>query len=331
MNDVAIYLACAAGALWPLVPGLLELRSPGAQPMRVDQQYARDPRYLGKAWRSTVDPLLMKARAGERVPFMKRKDEFASLVGDERLPDNMHVTDVVLARGSFQAGAGTTLLDVFAAGMVDLGADCKIRCLAADDNVKLGARTTVTRWVDVEGNLHASPSCDLGSSASATGTLIVDGGSRFRRLFAAPIVAGTGNGSATPLSNWRRHRSDSVKTIASGQRVDGDVIADGDVMLGAGTIVNGSIKAGGGVLVGAAARVQGNVIARGDVAVGQRAAISGHIFSDCTITIATGAAVGRPDDMKTVQAVETLQLAPGATVYGWAICERGGSVAAIGA
>jgi cytoskeletal protein CcmA (bactofilin family) len=331
MNEIAIYVACAVGALWPTIPGLIELRFSKGEPIRVDQQYIRDPRYLGKAWRSTVDPIIAKGRPGDRVPFMKRRDEFASLVSDEQLPDNMSVSDVVLAQGSFHAGAHASLLDVFASRIAEIGADSQVRCLAADDNVKLGERTLVTRWVDVEGDLHAGPGCDLGSSASATGTLIVGAGSHFRRLFGAPIIAGGGDAPQSTIPAWKRSRGNSTRSIASGEKVDGDVVATGDVILGAGAVVNGNIRAGAGIFVGPAARVQGNVIARGDVAIGQRAAVTGHVYSDCNVAIATGAAIGRKDDPKTVQAVEGLQMAPGATIYGWAICERGGQITAIGA
>jgi predicted acyltransferase (DUF342 family) len=329
MIEFAAYVACAVGIALPTIPGLIQLRSLKKDAMTIDQRYTRDPRYLGASWRRTVDPILQNATS-ERVEFLKRKNEFAQISNDTTLPNGAMVTDVLLSRGSFRTGKQASLVDVYAKGAVQIGSDSHVRCLAADGSTTIGDRTVVTRWLDVAGDLHVGRFCDLGASASATGTLTIGSGTRFRRLFATPVaVAGDADAPATVAD--KRERRGSTLVIRPGENVPGDIIVPRDVEIGNDAVVNGSITAGGDVRIGSGARVQGNVIARGNATVGQRATVLGHIFSDRSIAVASAATVGNPHYPKTVQSAETLQLAPGATVYGWAICERGGTAVVIGA
>jgi predicted acyltransferase (DUF342 family) len=329
MIEVLAYVACAFGIVLPTIPGLIQLRSSKKDSMTIDQRYTRDPRYMGTSWRRTVDPILQGA-PDERVPFLHRENEYAQIGGDATLPNGSTITEVMLSRGSFRCGKQTTLLDVYAKGEVEIGPDSHVRCLAADKNTVVGDRTVITRWIDVEGNLKVGHFCDLGASASATGTLTVDSGTRFRRMFATPVVvAGDANAPAAVVD--ARPRRGSTLVIKPGEQIQGDVIVPRDVEIGDGAVVDGSVTAGGNVYVGSGASITGSTIARGDVTVGQRARILGHIFSDRNVAIASDASIGSAANPRTVQSAEALQLAPGATVYGWVICERGGTTVVVGA
>jgi predicted acyltransferase (DUF342 family) len=329
MNELAIYLACAAGIALPTIPGLIQLRASKGQTTRIDQQYTRDPRYLGKAFRRTVQPMLTRCQPGERVAFLHRKEEFARVEQSVQLRSDAVADDVLLSRGDVEIGGHASLLDVFAVGHVEIGPDSQVRSLAADKGAALGDRTIVTRWIDVEGDLRVGRYCDLGSSASATGTIAIDAGTHFRRLFATRISV---NGSSVPQSSTTQQGSTGRKRVVSeGSIIDGDLIDHRDVIVEDGAAIAGSIKCDGSVRLGTNARVQGSIIARGDVTIGEHATVLGHVFSERTVALASGASVGSADDLKTVQASDGMQLSGGVTIYGWAICERGGSTVALGA
>lgn len=328
MIELTAYIACAVGIALPTIPGLLQLRQARKDSITIDQRYSRDPRYMGTSWRRTVDPILESA-SGERVPFLKRKGEFASVMADATLPNGALVNDVILARGSFSAGRAASLLDVYAKGTVVIGPDSHVRCLAADNTTTIGDRTVVTRWVDVEGDLSVGRFCDLGASASATGRLTVDSGTRFRRMFAAPVVVA--GASTAPAAADKRLRRGSTLIVKPGEKVAGDVIVPHDVEIGDGALIDGSITAGGDVRIGSGVQIHGSVISRGHTTIGQRSIVLGHIFGDRSVAIASSATIGTAEYPKTVQSTEALQLAPGARVYGWVICERGGTTVVIGA
>jgi predicted acyltransferase (DUF342 family) len=329
MNEFVAYLACAIGIALPTVPGLIQLGSAKKEALKIDQRYSRDPRYMGFSWRRTVDPIIANATS-ERVPFLNRKNEFARISGDTTLPNGTLVNDIVLSRGNFHAGKHSSLLDVYAQGEAQIDADSHVRCLAADRNAILGDRSIVTRWVDVGGDLQVGRFCDLGASASAAGTLTVDAGTRFRRMFAVPVAVSGDTNAPAPIVD-KGPRRGSTLLIKAGDTTQGDMIVPHDIEVGDGAVVNGSINAGGDIRIGTGAQILGNVIARGSVTAGQRSKILGHIFADRNIAIAAAATVGSAKFPKTVQSTEALQLAPGATVYGWVICERGGTTVVIGA
>jgi predicted acyltransferase (DUF342 family) len=330
MNEIAIYFACAAGVALPTVPGFIQLRVSKGDVMRIDQQYTRDPRYLGKAWRKAVRPMLTRCHPGERVPFLLRKNEFARVEQEVYLTGNVFEQDVLLARGDVRAEGHASLLDVFAAGHIAIGPDSEARSLAADNGASIGDRTLVTRWIDVEGDLEVGRYCDLGSTASATGAITVEPGTHFRRMFAPRIAVGGLSTQLQPLSPRERDPK-NARVIKSGELVEGDVIERRDVVVSDGGAVAGSIKCEGNVRLGTSSQVQGSVIARGNVTMEPHATVLGHVFSERSVALAGGATVGSPGDLKTVQATDGMQLSPGATIYGWAICERGGTTVAGGA
>jgi len=330
VNEFAIYLACAAGILLPTIPGLLQLRMEPDDAIRVDERYIRDPRYLGKTFREAAAPILETSQIGTRFPFLNRRDEYARIEGDVVLPDQSKVDDVLLARGSVRVGDHTSLLDVYAVGRLDLGSDCLVRCIAAGGDVTLGERTTITRSIDVDGSLTIGRGCDLGASASATGTITVHSGSQFRRMYASRILF-AGSADTIPETRSSEERSASMIVVGPGERYEGDLRAPDDVEIGQGAVVTGSITAGGNVFVAADGTVHGNLIARGDASLGQGSHVLGHVFSNSNVVIASAATIGSVESPKTVESAESLLIAPGATIHGWVICERGGTAVVIGA
>jgi hypothetical protein len=327
MIEWAAYALCGAGIALPTLPGLLQLRLPHNQSVTVDPHYSRDPRYLGRSFRAKAEPVL-KSNVTGRVQFLDRRDEFALVKDGIVLEGNAPVRDVLLSRSTLRTGPLAVLADAYAQGPVDIGSESSLRALAADGDTTVGVGTTFHRWIDVDGNLTVGAHSDLGYSASATGSLTLGPGTRFHRLYALPVAVAAG-ANAQPSQRSAVLRT-SALIVESGRTHDGDAIAPHDVVVGDRAVVNGTITSGGNVVVGAGSRIEGNIIARGDVTLEADTFVGGHIFSDRTIAVGARATIGSAGAPKTVESLEALYLAPGATIFGWVICEGGGTAAGIG-
>ena len=331
--EAALYLVYALVVLLPLLPGLLELRTAADDdPLKIDAAYARDPRFLGKSMRAKVVPILEETEGEARVPFLNRKNEFAIVTNGHASLDRERFENVVLSRGGFRVGDHSTMLDVYARGDVEVGAHAQLRTFAADRGASFGSRTNVMRWIDVEGDCRIGDASDLGQSVSAAGRLILGTGVRFNRLFGRPIAVVDGRraelraletGPLLVRSATSRRLLKSV-VVDPETRIEGDVIATGDVEVCAGAVVAGSIKAGGTVVLRERACVFGNVVARGTVTLACDATILGHIFGESDVVLHAGALVGDRHAPKTIHASRGASIASEACIFGWLIAERGG-------
>lgn len=332
--EIGIVVVFVAAVALPFIPGMFELRlRHDNEPLRIDPSYTRDPRFLGKSLRRKIAPLL-ESPAQTRAPFLNRSSEVARVVDSFDASEGARVDEAILARGTVVVGRRSTLRDVYAKGRATIGEATQMRTLTVDGGAVLGSRTKVGRWIDVDGDCTVGRASDLGRSASVSGALLIGEGSTFHRVFGLPVAVGKavppvfGNGTVLDMTaDHARTIADSVN-IPPSETIDGDVIASGDVTLGAGSTLRGSIKAGGRVVVHANARVLGNVVAHGDVSLERNGAVYGHVFGDREVALERGATVGRPDAPKTLHASERVTMATDATVHGWAIAERGGRTVA---
>ncbi|TAM86399.1 hypothetical protein EPN42_13310 [bacterium] len=336
MSESLIYLAFAVVVVLPMLPGLLEIlfrKDDGALP--IDESYMRDPRYLGKSLREKVRALAGKATVGVRMQFLGRRREYARVVSGIELPNDSRYEDVLLSRGAVVAGNGVTLLDVYAEDKVAIGANARLRTLAADGEASIGGGVRLQRWADAECNLTVGPDGNLGQSASSAQRLTVGSNVRFRRLFGRPVVIGSSSSvSALPpvgapervamIACGGRNHVVSAHDVTEGETLDGDVIASGTVHVGAKATLKGSIKSGGDIAIGPGARVLGNLVARGSVLIDRGAVVFGHVFAEERVTLQPGAVVGTAALPKTAYGGRSMRLAVGSCIFGWVITEGDG-------
>lgn len=330
----AIYGGFLFGILLPMLAGFIELHhGSDAQALRIDQSYARDPRFLGNSFRSKADPIVTTTPPGSRTQFLARKSEFAVVVSDIELPDGEKVTDILLALGPIVAGNGVKLLDVYGRARVVLGPGSYVRALVAGANVRLGDGTVVGRWVDTDRNLVVGSGCDLGQSASAGGRVLLAGETLFKRVFGNPVVVGTEEGApsfeesgvaVSMVPSGIRELGANASGLAPGASAKSDIVSRGNVAIGTNATLYGSVKASKDVIVGAEARIYGNVVARGRIDIGPGARIFGHVFADTDVVLGPGAVVGAANRPKTLYGGRRVLLSLGSQTYGWVITERGG-------
>jgi hypothetical protein len=334
--EALIYVAFAAGVLVPFIPGLQELAfGRDADPLRVDQGYSRDPRYLGKSLRKKIAPLLAEARPGTRTRFLDRSKEFARVVEDYEASDGARIPDVLISRGSLRIGERGTFLDVYAANGIEIGAGSILRTAASDGDLKLGQGCMVERWLDANHGISVGRGSNLGLSTSAGGVLGLDEHTAFRRVFGSPVSVSAGPGTPpsprnlpdvkTSTEKLGRELYEGERIVAIGETVNADIIAKGNVELRPGCAVRGSIKSDADVVLSDDTCVYGSIVARGTVIVGDNCRVFGHIFAERAIRIGSWSIVGELERPKTVRALDTLTLSNGVRIYGWAIAENGGT------
>ncbi|ECP1951346.1 hypothetical protein ACE6ZO_004097 [Salmonella enterica] len=120
--------------------------------------------------------------------------------------------------------------------------------------------------------------------------------------------------SARWYSGQHFWRSQGDIVIPPEVMVSGDLIADGNIILGARSVINGSVKSGGCLDVHNQARIEGGGIAE-DITLHYAAAVSGVLVARRTIRLKTHSQVGSPTCSASVVATD-IMLNPGACVYG---------------
>ncbi|EIE0340251.1 polymer-forming cytoskeletal protein [Salmonella enterica] len=115
-----------------------------------------------------------------------------------------------------------------------------------------------------------------------------------------------------PEQRFWRCRGDI--TVPPGVRVNGDLIADGNVILGDGSVIYGAVKSGGHLEIHAQARIEGGGIAE-DISLHHASAVSGCLVARRRVRLGTLSQVGTPSCPGSVVATD-ITLYPGACVYG---------------
>ncbi|ELC8790616.1 hypothetical protein RJV04_005052 [Salmonella enterica] len=103
-------------------------------------------------------------------------------------------------------------------------------------------------------------------------------------------------------------------SVPPGVRVNGDLIADGNIILGAGSVISGSVKSGGHLEMHDLARIEGGGIAE-NISLHHASAVSGCLVARSRVKLGTLSQVGTPSFPGSVVATD-ITLYPGACVYG---------------
>ena len=107
--------------------------------------------------------------------------------------------------------------------------------------------------------------------------------------------------------------------LATGDVVQGHIVALGRVRVDEGARVTGSIKSHALVQLGCSVEVHGAITSVKRLSIAERCFVRGPLLCEGDVTIGTGTQIGSPDAPTTVSAPR-IRIAPGAVVYGtlWA-------------
>lgn len=115
-----------------------------------------------------------------------------------------------------------------------------------------------------------------------------------------------------PGQHFWRSQGDIV--IPPEVMVSGDLIANGNIIVGARSVINGSVKSGGYLDVHNQARIEGGGIAE-EITLHYAAAVSGVLVASRTIRLKTHSQIGAPTCPASIVATDII-LNPGVCVYG---------------
>lgn len=303
--------------LWfalPFVPAFAEWRRTGViEPLPIPADHDGDVRHFAKRFRAYV-ALEPHREQGETTQeySARRVSTLRAFVAPVPL---------VVDRESVIPG------DVYATTSVFGWNDVEYRGLLADEDVSLGRRSLVTRWIHAAGNLKVGAASALLGRASAERLLRVEEETSFEWLSAPRIEFGAtshprpsrklARRSARPSTQPRCVRGDL--DIPAGSQLDEDLVVNGRVHVGGGSIVRGSIKSHGTLELSPDVTIDGSLVSSTGILVGDNCTISGIVVAEGAIQIGTGTWIGSETALSTVTA-PTITMAPGATVHGtvWA-------------
>lgn len=341
---VILTAATTAMAALPLAPAILEfIRREDATPLptRTDDG---DIRSFASSFRRYIDPLVPEldaaASARETRTITMPDGAPGLLLGTRGACDfaGRTVEQVVLCtQDAFLPPQVSFTRDLYVRGRLVGGADNVLRAALVEGDASLGDRTTLLRWLHAKGNLNAGRNCRLFGRVSADSAIFIGYGCRFERMSAPAIVAAleelppylqrlqnTGDRSIIDR-RFGRLRVNAEVHLATGDDVQGHIVAQGTVRIDEGARVTGSIKSHEQVRLGGSVEVHGAITSIGRIEMSERCFVRGPVLCESDVAIGTGTQIGSPDAPTTVSAPR-IRIAPGAVVYGTLWAREAGEV-----
>ncbi len=330
MTFLAVVVVCLGLLLLPFLPGLRELLKPkDNEPLRIDMNRTKDPRYFGRSFRA----LLNEARKGRESeygigPLKLSRPEQAETAPTLSVAADRKVGWLLVIDGDFTAGEGSGFeKEIFAGGRAVVGDKVALRALAGDGDVILGRKVKVLRWVDALGEIEAGEDSDLGLSVSGERGLSLGRGCRFRRLYGHPVR--TSAPDASPEASSAPHDSpgpelgetawiaDATRlVIPRATEVRETLIVKTRLFVNAMSVLRRDVKGYRDIVLGEGVTVLGNIFAEGEIVIGPGARIAGNVFTQGRIRIGDGARIGDIGAEKSVVGNKGIALGRGVEVHG---------------
>jgi hypothetical protein len=353
-----VFAALLTGTvLWfllPLLPALRELLRPtDAEPLTMVGQDAGELTVFAEGFRAYLrrelpDLLSSGASAGGSAAQLPDGTPVAHVTGRlDALPEltsaERVVSRLVVANGPVSLPGGETfLLELYARDEFIGGPGTVYRAILGERDVRLGAGSTILRWVHAEGNLSAADNSLLAGRATAGGTMRLGVGARFSRLRAQQIVTGDAEVASPvippPLVTGTMKLPRTARQVRGFIRVDGDLtipddasvvgtlVVDGSLRAGARSRIAGSVKVHGECDIGDGALIEGSLVARQSAKLGSGAVVLGPVVAERAVSLGAGCVVGAPTRPASV-AAEDVTCQGGVQVYGAISARSRGMVA----
>jgi hypothetical protein len=320
--DLALLMLFALVLVLPAIPSLFEVRQPKDDGrLHVTEQYVRDPRWFGVAFRAKLAAFVEQARGNGygRAALQMRTEEDVRWAPDLVIPPDERLRGIGIGE-RVTVGHGAGIRDAYALDHLDVEYGVVARTLTSDKTLHVGSGVQVLRWIDADGAIDVESGADLGLSASGGSRVTLAGQVRFERVWGAPVVARTGMHAPFELSAKKRVTNVDEEFVADGR----SVIVFGSARVRAGTRIPMHLKVHGDIEVEPGVQIAGNVIARGDVAFASGVSVGGHIFAEGDVRLGPGTRVAHAGISKTVYATGEVLLADDVEVFGWVVSENGG-------
>jgi cytoskeletal protein CcmA (bactofilin family) len=349
MNLAALLFLILVTAVWytlSMLPALRELwLRTDVKPLRVISEYDGNVAYFARSslafisanfpgtiireQRHRIEGVLDNGTPYMMIPY---GDQTVTLPTDA-MPGGS-VDHVIIAYSPLRVPNQMAVLSTLYAARDLIGGNSAVyRAVFGDGDIWLAPNSIVLRWIHCEGALTAQDDCKLYGRMSSATAIQLGPGSTFQRVAAPRIELGepsiiphfTAVGlKAVDLEHLtersvRRHVARHSVLMAENSFVGFDVIASGDLRLGASSWVAGSLKAEGDIYIEPGARIDGSVVAGGNVFIGKSCLVRGPVIAEAKVLIDGPARIGSPLQPSTVTAPK-IYCSAGVVVYGslWA-------------
>jgi cytoskeletal protein CcmA (bactofilin family) len=347
-----LVLFTAGWLMLPLLPALREAhQKTDTQPLSIIPEDPFNPACLAERFAERLGEIQAQIQvcqrqgsslaerfgSGEAYCIVGRPDELAlrALQSSGRSADEV----LILCRSGRLPAHMHFRSEVYAAEALIGGASSVFRAILADEDLELGAGTTVLRWVHSRSDLVVGRDCMLRGRATAHAILRLSSGTRFERLHARRVefnfsdaaeswasameTSGQGIGRESPKQRTVVRKDLS---IPAGRFVEGDYVVYGDLRVGAGSHVRGSLKSHGDIYIEAGAIIEGSVVSARNLELGEGCEVRWPVISEGRVTIHTGCRIGTERHPTSVTAPEIV-VAPGVVAFGTVWASREGYVA----
>lgn len=330
MWDLILVLGFLGVLSVAFLPSLVEgFKRRDSQPLPIDSEYVRDPRFFGRSFRDKLHshiPAELLRPLKLQIQLNRRETLF--LAPQIKAPPLSSTLGIAVSFKPAYVGEDSVMGEVYLRSGGAFTPRVTVNAVASDGNLHLGAGCTVRRWVDVEGDLLAEEDTNLGVSTSAS-SMYIKKGCKFQRLWGMPILTG-GNGNvepqirATHIGNsliWAGKRM----VLPSGIEIRRDMVIRGDLTIGEDAVIEGSLQVYGHIWVGAGVKITGNLFAQKSIHLEPNTHILGHVRSEGKVTAVGKSIIGEPSSPRTLYGKRVL-LGSQVQVWGSVLAEHGGSV-----
>ncbi|MDP8257133.1 MAG: hypothetical protein P9M14_15405 [Candidatus Alcyoniella australis] len=341
-----VILVFSLMTILPFISGMIEVLNPRDEyPLPVKMSYSKDPRYLGKSARR----IFVKA-LGERIneegmqKVRMSKEELVEVSRSKHVPAGEQIEHAMYVPGDLVAKEKINFeKDIYVTGDATVGPESRLRAIACDGRLELGANCRISRWADCEQQVQIGEGCVLGISCSSLNEIHLGDKIVFRRLYGYKITTPDYHNSEPHLETRspQRERIDpmNIKTIkdvatvldgdisiASAADIDHDLIVRGDLAFGEKVMMRGSARAYGFIEVGKGTVVLGDLFAEGPIKLCQGAEVLGHVFSQESVVAEEGARMGAAGTIKSVIGKKAITLGKNVAAHGYVLTEGKGIV-----
>lgn len=298
MSMMVIYLFFIAlvvlfAIISPFVPALMELWKPKDNtPLKIDADYTINPFENG----DRLHKLIQSCVYGEN------NDNNSSEIKDIQ-------KNIIVYNGnvrSFQEER--SFLPVYVTGSIDTDGKNTFEILLCEKEVHFHDNISIKNWIDCRGNcMYFGKSCQLGYSCICKGKMYIKENSTFETLYANTIFFGDKPDETDPL----------IETV-----IKNDIIQKNDVKVKEHCMVIGCIKSYRRVILYPNSVIQGDVFAEGDIIVGENCVVQGSLFSQGHISVGINSVIGIKDHVRSVVAKQ-ITFSNANVVYGKVSCQKG--------
>ncbi len=319
----------------PFIPAFREMIHPkDNKPLLIDQEYTRDPRFLDKHLLEELKPVLEKT--GEAQKSQKYKNSIPiDIVNEFKASDPYNADHVLIVSNDMKAASGSTFRQpVYVKGKANIGENCNIDILMAENDVTAGRNLNLQKWISSNANIRIGESATLGKKVVCDGVMQIGKGCRFKNLYAMPVSTydvdfnleltkpaaveypdgQMPNMTEVSDSNW--YVAKGFMTIPPYSLVNNSMIVKSDLVLRKGVVVNGNIKVYGRVTMEKDVRIYGELICNGDIEVGEFSYIRENLFTQSKIIINSGVRIGLPGQNKSIIGKKGISLSKNVIIYG---------------